>query len=279
MLIAVMRVLSDSRVIAASVFLSIFCFAPSSARAIQLQLEGTYGGSINGIPVNAQVVGQIDTDGGLLNHYELHFSAPLPFDPIVAGLSWKSSYHGMALARDSTNPANLWDLSSGNYIASRSVRYPTLASSNFFDFYSQVNTVNGVAYSNGSSVLGIYAGPTDIQGIIDYSMVWNQVDATTIRVDTTAKLLRANGDFIPMEITQVYSQLSSQMPVPRQYASETISATWDGTNSRIKWTGQISREVPGPVPFLGVIAAFKFSRKLRQRLKTNHLDLVAKPIA
>ena len=97
-------------------------------------------------------------------------------------------------------------------------------------------------------VNGTYHGPTDLIGVTDYHMVWTQIDPTTIEVTSTAKILRANGEFLDAQITSVYSGLSTQMPTHQQTGSNTYSNQIYSDNvMSFDWQGTIA-PIPDTVP-------------------------------
>lgn len=238
-----------------------FCI-PVSAPCIPLQIAGTYTGQINGSPITATVSGNIDTSGSALNHFELTFDQPLPstFNPFAVTNSWKSSYHSAAVfpvTNKYGTAVNLFDLSGGNYFASRTARWDSLPGEQIV-LTGDVTTSSGVMTANNATVNGTYSGPTDLIGVVDYKTVWTQIDLTTIEVISTAKLLRKNGLTLGTTVTSVYSGLSSQMPTQQQIGGHTYSnESWDGNVMKYDWVGTVAA-VPEPGTFvlfgLGLIA-------------------------
>lgn len=226
------------------------CWLPRVVLAIPLQIAGTYTGQINGSPIEATVSGNMDTTGAVLNHFELTFTQPIPnnFNPFAVTNSWKSSYHGAAVFPVSNNygtAVNLFDLSGGNYIASRTVRWDSLPGEQIV-LTGDVTTSGGVMTANNATVNGTYSGPTDLIGVTDYEMVWTQIDLTTIKVISTAKLLRENGLTLDATVTSVYSGLSSQMPTRQQVGDHSYSnESWDGNVMEFDWRGSVAA-VPEP---------------------------------
>lgn len=241
------------------------CWIPVSAFGIPLQIAGTYTGQINGSDITATVSGNIDTTGSVVNHFELTFAQPLPgnFNPFAVTNSWKSSYHGAAVfpvTNTHGTAVNLFDLSGGNYLAGRTVRWASLPGEQIV-LTADVTTSGGVMTANNATVNGTYSGPTDLIGVIDYETVWTQIDPTTIEVISTAKLLRENGLTLDATVTSVYSGLSSQMPT-RQVGGQTYSNEyWDGNVMKYDWVGTVAIPEPGTFALFGLgLVAFLVTR-------------------
>lgn len=232
------------------------CWIPVSALGMPLQIAGTYTGQINGSSITATVSGNIDTTGSVLNHFELAFAQPLPsnFNPFAVTNSWNSSYHGAAVFPVTNRygtAVNLFDLSGGNYFASRTVRWDSLPGEQIV-LTGDVTTSGGVMTANNATVNGTYSGPTDLIGVIDYETLWRQIDLTTIEVISTAKLLRENGLTLDATITSIYSGLSAQMPTSLQVGGQTYSnESWNGNVMKYDWVGSVAA-VPEP----GTLALF-----------------------
>ncbi|CAG1010732.1 hypothetical protein ANAEL_04012 [Anaerolineales bacterium] len=230
------------------------CWIPGGALGIPLQITGTYTGQINGSSIEATVSGNMDTTGRFLNHFELAFTQPIPsnFNPFAVTNSWNSSYHGAAVFPVSNNcgtAVNLFDLSGGNYFASRTVRWDSLPGEQIV-LTGDVTTSGGVMTANNATVNGTYSGPTDLIGIIDYEMVWTQINFTTIELISTAKLLSASGLTLDATVTSVYSGILSQMPTRQQLGEHTYSnESWDGNVMKYDWTGTVA-VVPEPGTFV-----------------------------
>ena len=217
---------------------------PINAVAVPLQIAGHYSGQINGSPISATASGQIDTSGASLNHFTLEFqSIPSSINPMLAAMSWNSSYHGSALL-PTGGAVNLFDLSAGNYTASRTVLWPSLPGDQLV-LTANVSTANGTMTAT-TNVSGTYSGPADLIGVTDYKMLWTQISPTSIEVISTATILQANGESFGAQITSVFSGLFSQMPTNQQAGTYTFSNELFNNNTlSFDWQGTIA---PVPVP-------------------------------
>jgi len=177
-------------------------------------IVGTFNNSI----FKATTSGYLDTSGESFNHFELAFTEPPPpnFNPILAGYCYASSYNCVALlpiaATSKIKPQNLMELSTGSYTSSRKVRFETLGSENFVEFKSKVSIGNGVISTTDSTINGMYDGPIDLLGVIDCHQRWkNGPDKSTVLIQTKAKIARANGENLPIEITTTYGGLANKL--------------------------------------------------------------------
>jgi len=251
-------------------FLLIFSLGiPGQILAIPLQLEGTYIGQINGAPVEANVSGHLDTTGNTLNHFELSFiTIPNNFNPFAATNSWNSSYHGVAalpISNKYGDAVNLFDLSGGNYFAGRTVRWSSLPGEQIV-LTANVTTSAGIMTANDATVNGTYTGPTDLIGVVDYQMLWTQIDPTTVEIISTASLLRTNGQILDANVISVYSGLSSQMPTNQQTGTYTFSnQSYRNNIMSFDWKGTVAAAPePGTIMLLSLgLAAFGVTRSKR----------------
>ena len=208
-----------------------------------LKIEGNINGKINGKSFLASNSGYLNTKGDTINHFELVFVDDVPddFNPIVAGNCWNSSYHpnGMLSINKDAGITNLFTLTGGNYITSRSVTYPTLNEANGLEFSSEVVVKNRIITTTKSTVTGCYNGPLDIIGIADYNQTWeNGKDGQSVIIDVIANLTRSNGAKIPVKIKTMYSGLNKLMKLPRQKSRHIYgNQRWDGRVMSFDWVG------------------------------------------
>ena len=142
----------------------VFSLSPKTSLATILQIAGTYTGQINGFPVQASASGFMDTTGISLAHTTITFSQiPPNFNPIVAGNSWNSSRSVSGVQRSDPVAVNLFDISGGNYLASRTDKWSSLPGEQIV-FTSNVSTIYGVMTAN-TTVNGTYTGPSDVVGV------------------------------------------------------------------------------------------------------------------
>ncbi len=210
-----------------------------------LKIEGKIDGAINGTEFSAVASGFLDTSGGKMNHFELSFIDKLPdnFNPIVASNCWNSSYHPVAMLplNDNKGATNLFPLINGEYITSRTVKYPTLGIENFLEFKSNVFVKDGVISTTSSTVSGTYNGPLDVIGVVDYNQVWKQgTDGKSVEIDITANLKRVSGELIPVKITTRYSGFDSKRMLNEQKSKHIYgNEKWDGRIMSFDWVGVI----------------------------------------
>jgi hypothetical protein len=243
---------------------------PSGALSIPLQIKGTYTGQVNGDPIEAIVSGDMDTTGSSLNHFELEFkSIPSSLNPFAVTNSWNSSYHGAGVLPVSNkygDALNLFDLSGGNYFASRTVSWPSWPGEQIV-LTANVSTVGGVMTATDATVNGTYTGPTDLIGVTDYHMLWTQIDPTTIEIVSTATLLREKELTLDAKVTSVYSGLSFQMPTNQQVGTYTFSnESYSNNIMSFDWEGTVAAvPEPGTVVLLSsCLIAFGVARSKRK---------------
>ena len=248
----------------------------SSASAVSLEITGQYTGTINGSPVDATAMGHLDTTGNSLNRVEVKFnSIPSSISPYIAGNSWNSSYHGAAFLPKG-GAVNLFDISGGNYVASRTVRYTPIAgyeslASDEIVLIANVSTdLISETINATQTVSGKYTGPTDLIGVKDYQMLWEQIDPTTIEMTSVVMIERANGGFLEAHITSVYTGLLAPMPTEFQTGTYRFSnQSFNNSTMSFDWDGIVT-PVPEPLTILGAATAtgfgafFKHKRKLSE---------------
>ena len=204
---------------------------------MKLNIDGIITGTFNESDFKARTSGFIDTSGESFNHFELSFIVPIPkhFNPILAGHCYASSYNCLALlpiSPDNINIENVFALNAGYYTSSRSVRYESLGKENYVDFKSQIKIEEGVASTTESTIEGNYNGPLDLLGVTDCSQVWKKgVDDSEIIISTTANILRANGEKLPIKIETIYGKLIKTL------AADTLKARFIYGNE--KWDGSV----------------------------------------
>ena len=219
----------------------------SHALGTAFQFSGTYTGQINNVPILADAVGSLDTAGTSVNNIEITFqSIPISLHPFVLGLSWNTSRCLMAVEpvlQPLCNALNLFDLSDGNYIASRSVSWPSLPGDAIQVLTEESTSGNVMTYT--AEVTGTYNGPTDIVGVSDYSFLMTQLEATTIEFVSIASLLRANGESFYVEMDTIYSGLSRQMPTQQRGELRFANLSFSNNVLSFDWQGDVEC-VPEP---------------------------------
>lgn len=225
--------------------LALLAAKPTILHAVPLQIVGTYSGSFNGEPISAAATGMIDTDGTSTNSFNLVFATrPANLNPVVAGNSWNSSYHASATEpRDGAQ--NLFAVSGGDYIASRTVRWTSTAGytplpDEVLQFDAVVQTDLGTGIMSAvQTVNGTYRGPTDLLGIGSYTLHWEQLADNTIVITSFSEILRQSGDPFGAEIVSTYSGPSVSTLTHRlqhgryfysnqSFVDETLSFEWHG---------------------------------------------------
>ena len=250
---------------------------PSSALAVLLEITGQYTGMVNGSPIDATATGHLDTTGNSLNRLEVEFnSIPSSIHPFIAGNSWNSSYHGAAVLPKG-GAVNLFDISGGNYIAGRTVRYEPIAgyeslADDELVLIANVSTDLVAGTINATQeVSGTYSGPIDLIGIKDYQMLWTQIDPTTIEITSVAMIERANGEFLEAHITSVYTGLLDQMPTKLQTGMYRFSnQSFDNNIMSFDWDGMVA-PVPEPSSTLSLLAlgTLGAASTLKRKLKLS----------
>lgn len=128
----------------------------------------------------------------------------------------------------------------------------------------EYTTGNNMTYT--AEVNGIYSGPTDLVGVNNYSLIWNQINPTSIEVNCTATLLRSTGESFDVELKTIYTDLAAQMPSQQQGTLTFSNLSYSDNTLSFDWQGDVS-VVPEPtsaiVLFSGLLFTWGYRRKYR----------------
>ncbi len=217
---------------------------PLSLGSVQAQLvnfEATFEGQINGERLEGSGDGQIDIGETGLSNASIGFGRlPQGFNPISASLI--SNLCANAFRADGGSE-NLWDLGTGDYALERTFQWIGLPGS--------VVTVNSLVTNQESSVTsqsvvsGVYNGPSDIVGILDYSVTWLPGSTPGEFFEAgTAVLERANGEQLIMQFASIFTGLDASLSQP-QIGIGLFNTSFDGTTLTLDWDGRFT-VVPAP---------------------------------
>ncbi len=238
---------------------------PGSAVSAPFSLAGQFTGLVNGVAVNASITGQLDTSGTALNQISYTFqSIPADFHPSAVFLSPFASYLAV---EPSGGALNLFGLTGGAYAGTRATSWPALPG-------EQITRNLAASIATGSvtatgEINGTYSGPTDFVGVSGYTMLWTQLDPTSIQVVSSYTLARPDGSSFGVEMTTVYSGLSAEMPFPQQGSITFTNVSLSNGVFAYEWRGTIA---PVPEPTSGTLLGFGllgalWSRRLRPRYR------------
>ena len=243
------------------------------AEALQLALNGTYTGTVNGSSINATGSGEINTDGPGGNLTATFTQIPSTFTPLSFGSSvvtvvcWAS-------ARTSNcspdNGQNLFDLSGGNYSLERTFNWTSLPNSTI-SVTGQVSNINNQLLQYSANFTGTYNGPLDISRVVDYQVKWTPFGNQVIE-EGSAIMETSNGNILPLKINTIYSGLSTPL-LNSQVGRFSPVATYDVNTGvfQATWEAELC-VVPEPTSIislfsLGILGA---GATLKRKVKRFH---------
>lgn len=239
------------------------------AEALQLGLNGTYTGTVNGSSINATASGEINTDGPGGNLTATFTQIPSTFTPLAFGSSvvtvicWSS-------AEKSGNAQNLFDLSGGNYHLERTFNWTSIPNSTI-SVTGQVSNTNNQLLQYSANFTGTYNGPLDIIRVVDYQVKWTPFGDQVIE-EGSAIMETSNGNLLSLEINTIYSGLSTPL-LNSQVGRFSPVATYDVNTGvfQATWEAEM-RVVPEPTSIislfsLGILGA---GATLKRKLKRSH---------
>ena len=140
---------------------------------------------------------------------------------------------------------NLYDLTGGNYLVTRTVTYPEFPKSQIV-FETEVSAVSDKSWSTKIAVSGTYDGPTDVVEVRDYQVEWT-TDGKTLFEKGSATLQLSSG----RSIRSLWS--SSVVPSAPNFgkfpaAGETVKVSYspfkiEGNSMSYDWKGTVSKTI------------------------------------
>jgi hypothetical protein len=238
------------------------------AEALQLALNGTYTGTVNGSSINATASGEINTDGPGGNLTATFTQIPSTFTPLAFGSSvvtvicWSS-------AEKSGNAQNLFDLSGGNYHLERTFNWTSIPNSTIS--VTGVSNTNRPLLQYSANFTGTYNGPLDISWVVDYQVKWTPFGDQVIE-EGSAIMETSNGNLLSLEINTIYSGLSTPL-LNSQVGRFSPVAIYDVNTGvfQATWEAEM-RVVPEPTSIislfsLGILGA---GATIKRKVKRSH---------
>lgn len=234
----------------------LFCACATSAHAQLRNFETNFTGTVNGGAVEATGSGVLDLDSTGMSQASIRFDLrPDSFDPLAASLISNLCANAF---RDPGSPDNLFALGEGNYATTRTFSWLGLPGSNIQINSTVSNAGPGEDWVSNSVITGTYNGPTDLIGILDYSVTWLPSSTPGEFFEAgTVVLERASGGTLIMQFASIFSDLANSLTEP-QFGVGTFDTEFDGTTLTLGWDGEFY--VPAPASAaafaaLGIAAA------------------------
>lgn len=220
----------------------VLCACAAGTQAQLRDFETSFTGTVNGGTVQASGTGTLDLGQGGESFARVSFdSRPSSFDPLAASLISNLCANAF---RDPGSPDNLFALAGGNYATTRTFSWIGLPGSIIQIDSTVVNPGSEGDWVSNSVISGTYNGPTDLVGILDYSVTWLPSSTPGEFFEAgTVVLERATGDTLIMQFASIFTGLTNSLSEP-QFGVGTFDTSFDGTTLILGWDGEFF--VPSP---------------------------------